>query len=636
MSDYDQQAGEIDDRLNNPEVTPEEAVRPGFWGAFSPGNVIQGPASGALETGSVLAHGIGAFLRRLPAKGSINPLGVGLSDEQMKPWEQTVDETANSVANEARQEAKAVMSDPRVTGSAANIVLGSSKLMTEATLMTALAGGNPIAGAGGVGAIQSVARYQDYRDQGVDDATAKKLALVQGVGAGAGMLVPGGLSASWLANLTPARQIFSELATGAASNVIQGGANRYVTSKILDDAGYHDLAEQSKVLDGEAIFTDLLTGGGFGMLHYLHSRGDIAQAARELARQDSTVADSARAAQDAQQIVERAPGVPVDIQSQAAHRAALEKASEQLLKDEPVDVGDITAPDVQTPAREATFARPAENTRPMSEVLHDEFQKAGVLDEWSKLEDLNDLLEKRYESPSVKPVTHDNLEIPISETEPSVSEEEGYSVGEGELTDEQLKEFQGLRSHVPADEAAGAGSEGESAEPVSGGPADRATGGAEEGRPLLVHRGSRESLSPRDFKPEAFGYATERPSSGLGVFFTNDHEEASLYGAVSSHHLDIRNPLEMKADEVPPFDSVEDAYRWREEQRAKDYDGLVIDASHLGGQTWYVPFEHSQVHQPNTLPADVAIRNAKSAADQVKEEAPEAFAAAAECAGRTR
>lgn len=726
MSDYDQQSGAIDDRLNNPEVTPEEAVRPGFWGGLSPFSPVQGVASGAMEVGSVLAGGLPRLARALAQPTDIGLTGpeiqrqdeeraAGPQPEVHLPWDQPFTEWSNKISDEARAGAKAAMPDPRLTGSAANIVLGGSKIMTEATIMTALAGGNPIAGAGGLGAIQGVARYQDYRDQGVDDATAQKLALVQGIGAGAGMLIPGGVSAKWLANLTPARQMLTQLATGAASNTIQGGANRYVTSKILDDAGYHDMAEQSKVLDGEAIFTDLLTGGGFGMLHYLHSRGDIAQAARELASQDSTVADSARAAQDTQQIVERAPGVPVDIPSQAIHRAALEKASEQLLKDEPVNVGDITAPDVQTsaaeppvppgmaryyhggapegvtgplwftssradaegwasrapgmrtwytdvpresPARgegdlengipypsrvelpaelanqrrpltpaEPTFARPAENTMPVREMLHDEFQKAGVLDEWSKLEDLNDLLENRYEPKSVKP-TETAIELPISQEEPSAWEEGGYSVGEEELTDEQRKAFENMGGDRggPGDETGGS--------PVREG----ATGGAGglPGEPIHVYRGSREPLTDEHFEPEALGHATQRPSAGAGVWFTASKEEAARFGDVAEHDLHFRNPKEFGAGDFPPFDSLDEARAYQKQLREEGYDGIILRNSEVGGPDHYIAFEPKTLKPATTESAESALGRAKDIADRVKEEAPKMFSAAAECASKTR
>ena len=74
---------------------------------------------------------------------------------------------------------------------------------------------------------------------------------------------------------------------------------------------------------------------------------------------------------------------------------------------------------------------------------------------------------------------------------------------------------------------------------------------------------------------------------------------------------------------------------YRNKLREQGYDGLVIDASHVGGANNYVAFEPGQVKRANE-PSDVALSNAKTLADKVAEEAPKAFSAAAECAGRTR
>jgi hypothetical protein len=118
----------------------------------------------------------------------------------------------------------------------------------------------------------------------------------------------------------------------------------------------------------------------------------------------------------------------------------------------------------------------------------------------------------------------------------------------------------------------------------------------------------------------------------------------------------MKNPLELKSEDVPPFDSIQEATAWREKQRAKGYDGLIIDASHLGGQTWYVPFEHSQVYKagdrrgttPLAQRPDLEIANergepvsaatelAKAAqeSEQAEREADPMFEAAVTCEAR--
>jgi hypothetical protein len=146
-------------------------------------------------------------------------------------------------------------------------------------------------------------------------------------------------------------------------------------------------------------------------------------------------------------------------------------------------------------------------------------------------------------------------------------EEPGIEVGERGMTPEEEKLFAGLRASTPGKE------------------------------PLTVYRGGRSSgpLTAEHFKPESFGKATNRPSAGLGVFFTNRPAEAGRYGKVSTHHLDMKQPLHIRSEDLPGFDSTEAATAWARAQEAKGYDGLIIDASHVGGQTWYVPFKLEQV-----------------------------------------
>ncbi len=197
-------------------------------------------------------------------------------------------------------------------------------------------------------------------------------------------------------------------------------------------------------------------------------------------------------------------------------------------------------------------------------------------------------------------------------------EREGtYDVVEQELTDEQLAAFQGLRSHVPRDEnvrAAGEGVSGQSRDPHDGGAG---------GEPLRVYRGAARDLSADDFGNEALGFATGHPSSGLGVFFTNQSDRAAQYGAVTEHHLDVRNPKRIRVEELRGFDSLEEATAFRKSLEAQGFDGIVIDASHLGGSVDYVAFNHKQVLKapPDRPRQQTAAARANSATPQVREAA---------------
>ena len=124
-----------------------------------------------------------------------------------------------------------------------------------------------------------------------------------------------------------------------------------------------------------------------------------------------------------------------------------------------------------------------------------------------------------------------------------------------------------------------------------------ATRGTREGHePRRFYRGSRSPLAAEKFGREQLGKATGHPTSGLGVFFSNTRDDAARYGShVEDVHLDLRNPKIVAAEDLPPFDSLDDGYAWREQLRTQGHDGIIIDASHLGGPVWPVAFAPEQV-----------------------------------------
>lgn len=185
---------------------------------------------------------------------------------------------------------------------------------------------------------------------------------------------------------------------------------------------------------------------------------------------------------------------------------------------------------------------------------------------------------------------------------------DGTEVHTREMTDEEFAQFQGLRSHVQADEdLSGAGG----GKPRQQGSADDGAQGSDtehpqEGQPHVVYRGSQAELEDSHFADHALGHNSDHPSSGLGVFFTSSKEDAAGYGPlVSEHHLDIRNPKVLTADTMPSFDSLHDAVRYREELKRKGYDGITYDTSELGGPVQHIAFEPSQVRDAKTMEASV-------------------------------
>lgn len=442
--------------------------------------------------------------------------------------------------------------DPATTGTAVKVLHGVGEggyLMAVGALT-----GAPFGGALSVGTAEGGSRYQELREQGVDRGTAAASGALAGVTSAAGAMMPAAYGESLLANI----------ATGAAGNTAFGITDRFLDHKILEAGGYPEMADQQKALDGTQMLVDAALGATFGVIHHV-------TAARDPEKQDAALTANL-ALRDHQS----APGVATDPQAANAHEAALEKAQTDLMSGKPVDVSD-------SGVRDSSFlSRPTRDLTPENEIVLKSFKESGLLDEEANLRDLEDQFSKRIGQPvpereSVKPTAQ--------------PEGEGYSVQEEALTDDYRNAFQGLRSDIPADqELAAAGGR----EPEQSGSENAGGSREESGEPLSVYRGAERKLTPEDFEQSSLGHATGHPSSGLGVFFSHSKDEAAHYGEVSEHRLDIRNPKVIKAEDLPGFDSTEEAYAYREKLREQGHDGMVIDGSHLGGPVNFVAFDPHQ------------------------------------------
>lgn len=113
------------------------------------------------------------------------------------------------------------------------------------------------------------------------------------------------------------------------------------------------------------------------------------------------------------------------------------------------------------------------------------------------------------------------------------------------------------------------------------------------GAPLQVYHGGAANLDAFDFR--RLGANAPNPSAHLGAWMTSSKQEAARYGDVQSAYLDIRNPKRIPVDRLPAFNTPEQAVNYRRMLQAQGHDGLIIDASHLGGQTNYVAFRPEQI-----------------------------------------
>lgn len=117
-----------------------------------------------------------------------------------------------------------------------------------------------------------------------------------------------------------------------------------------------------------------------------------------------------------------------------------------------------------------------------------------------------------------------------------------------------------------------------------------------DGKPLTVYRGSANPISEQTFSKERLGGKTGHPSSGLGVWSTLNREQATEYGSViEEFHLDIRKPKIYNTDTFPGFESLDDAYKFRENLIKQGYDGIIVDARDVGAPINFVSFSPDSV-----------------------------------------
>lgn len=356
---YKSQDQQEQDQLEGPGWTLDDQ-KPSLFGNFA-GAIPRGVGQGGADAIAALAHGsaaVGAGAR----EAALAEAGLPATDET--PW---LESPADETERRAREFSKSLIPDPRTTGVASNIVQGFSKAATEFTAGS-LAGG-PAGGAALLGATDGYAHYQDLLDQGVDEDTAARSGLLTGLTSGGSAILPMGMPAKWLAGLGTAGTLLAQAGSGAAINTGFGIANRYASAKILSDAGYDTAAEQQKPLDAESLLTDAISGAFFGAHAGWHGLKDL--------RADSidpSIRDAAKVVQDRQEVVDRAPGVPVDPRSAAVHRELLGNAVADLMTGHDVDSSAI---DVDG----AAFAHGEVDDAAATKIIQDEFMKSGVLDD---------------------------------------------------------------------------------------------------------------------------------------------------------------------------------------------------------------------------------------------------------------
>lgn len=354
-SEKDVGAGGYWDPWKGPDRTP-------WWSDVtrSPYSVLEGLGSGAAKGEGVLAGLL--HLDLAPDEAQMLSAGVDPKDIARVRKEAQAMQAAGAaaVSQDARDRVKALTPDANTVGAATQIIHGLAE-GAELAITGSLAGG-PIGAATAMGTGEGLSRYQELKEQGVDDSTALQSAGLIGVVSAAGAVLPGGFGST----------LTAKVLTGAGGNVVLGGVNRYADSKILSRGGYSEMADQERIWDGTQILTDAVLGTVFGGIAHLH-----APQAQDAARTLNTTLKARRSA----------PGVATDPASVAAHEENLSKATQDLMQGKPVDVSDGPRGDY--------LERPAEEDPAIRQALMDHLDDSDLFSEEGTLTQLQDALDDR-------------------------------------------------------------------------------------------------------------------------------------------------------------------------------------------------------------------------------------------------
>lgn len=247
---------------------------------------------------------------------------------------------------------KKLRPDPATTGMLGQVLYGVGKILPQAVAGGLVAG--PVGAAGLVATTQGIEETKRLESEGVDDSTATKAGVVEGITQGVGVVIPASMGT----------RLATRLATGTALNVTLGGVSRGSTGAILRANGYHDMAEQYRVLDGAALLTDAILGSAFGAMGGHGKKGEPAH--DPINDNHPGDLDLGLAANDVRQFeLDSSPGIPTDIETRNAHTKAMDTGINQLLAGRDVDVGDTL--------ENTTFL-----TRPGNPEINAAFKEAAV------------------------------------------------------------------------------------------------------------------------------------------------------------------------------------------------------------------------------------------------------------------
>lgn len=236
--------------------------------------------------------------------------------------------------------------DARWQGAPARVLQGVTEGLGLAA--TGAAMGGPVGAAALLGGVEGDATYHEQRAAGVDHSTAMKVAGITGAVNALGAFLPMSVSKSavmgimgkgmqaevagneTLANLlygaadvaAPAvGKVGTAVNVGVTSNLTFGMGQRAVTSDILRENGYPELADQYKTFDTESVMSDIVLGAAFGA--FAHFSDPHAVPPSDI--------DGAMAVKKQEHYDNAGLGIHTDPLAVAAHDAVLSRSIEDLV-----------------------------------------------------------------------------------------------------------------------------------------------------------------------------------------------------------------------------------------------------------------------------------------------------------------
>lgn len=343
MSYIDPTPVELEREKRNAQLNPVVFDDSPAWYSGLASAVPEGIGAGVLKTG----EGLLGFLE--PGTDALSSAfnAIGIKDNGPE-WSHYL---RNRLANYTAR----IAPDPYTTGAAGQLVYS---LFSQAVPMVAGAYfGGPVGAASLSGLAEGVNTYDSDTLSGIDAGTAQGHALISGATVAAMSIVPfhaGKLKVAepFLNNVANQAEKWGwTRAAGIVRNVLPhaniaidnmignatlGIASRGFSSDLLREHGYDWMANQYEAYDKWAIASDMIMSLGFG--HF----SKLGMAVRDGLRQRDIDA-ALTAAQHVFSETDAAPGMPVNVMSREAHAQALNKAWNDIMSGEPVDVEGLVA-----------------------------------------------------------------------------------------------------------------------------------------------------------------------------------------------------------------------------------------------------------------------------------------------------